>query len=161
MHPVILSMDWPASAAVLGQCTRVRSRPVETWDMSTWELPTLLMGSRGRWRLPRKRLGSWCCPPRKIFTLWFAFDQVTEIDGQLVHPDTVQSYPHFVIIRDRLYRMMGRTPRRVQDLITENWEEGPSPSKNEIQYVLDLRAKLQTVIMGELAPGAGASAAPV
>ena len=31
------------------------------------------------------------------------------------------------------------------DLIKENWEEGPSPSKNEIQYVMDLRAKLHTL----------------
>ena len=29
-----------------------------------------------------------------------------------------------------------------QDLIKENWEEGSSDSKNEIQYVMDLRAKL-------------------
>ena len=31
------------------------------------------------------------------------------------------------------------------DLIKENWEEGPSPSKSEIQYVMDLRAKLHTL----------------
>ena len=31
-------------------------------------------------------------------------------------------------------------PRGELDLIKKNWEEGPSPSKNEIQYVMDLRA---------------------
>ena len=31
------------------------------------------------------------------------------------------------------------------DLIKENWEEGPSPSKSEIQYIMDLRAKLHTL----------------
>ena len=31
------------------------------------------------------------------------------------------------------------------DLIKENWEEGPSPSKTKIQYVMDLRAKLHTL----------------
>ena len=36
-------------------------------------------------------------------------------------------------------------PRGVLDLIKENWEEGPSPSKSEIQYVMDLRAKLHTL----------------
>ena len=41
--------------------------------------------------------------------------------------------------------LFGRKPRGVLDLIKENWEEGPSPSKNEIQYVMDLRAKLHTL----------------
>ena len=31
------------------------------------------------------------------------------------------------------------------DLIKESWEEGPSPSKSGIQYVMDLRAKLHTL----------------
>ena len=41
--------------------------------------------------------------------------------------------------------LFGRTPRGVLDLVKESWEEGPSPSKNEVQYVLDLRAKLHTL----------------
>ena len=41
--------------------------------------------------------------------------------------------------------LFGRTPRGVLDLIKESWEEGPSTSKNEIQYVLELRAKLHTL----------------
>ena len=41
--------------------------------------------------------------------------------------------------------LFGRKPRGILDLLRENWEEGPSPSKNEIQYVLDLRAKLHTL----------------
>ena len=41
--------------------------------------------------------------------------------------------------------LFGRKPRGVLDLIKENWEEGPSPSKNEIQYVMDLLAKLHTL----------------
>lgn len=41
--------------------------------------------------------------------------------------------------------LFGRKPRGVLDLIKESWEEGPSPAKNEIQYVLDLRAKLHTL----------------
>uniref|UniRef100_A0AAQ4PUN6 ribonuclease H n=1 Tax=Gasterosteus aculeatus aculeatus TaxID=481459 RepID=A0AAQ4PUN6_GASAC len=44
--------------------------------------------------------------------------------------------------------LFGRRPRGVLDLLKEHWEEGPSPGKNEIQYVLDLRAKLHT--LGEL-----------
>ncbi|XP_061882697.1 uncharacterized protein LOC133633908 isoform X2 [Entelurus aequoreus] len=35
-----------------------------------------------------------------------------------------------------------RKPRGVLDLVKESWEEGPSPSKKEIQYVMDLRVKL-------------------
>ena len=41
--------------------------------------------------------------------------------------------------------LYGRRPRGVLDVIKEYWEEGPSNSKNEIQYVLDLRAKLQAL----------------
>ena len=41
--------------------------------------------------------------------------------------------------------LFGRKPRGVLDLVKENWEEGPSTSKNEIQYVMDLRAKLHSL----------------
>ncbi|XP_061833118.2 uncharacterized protein [Nerophis lumbriciformis] len=41
--------------------------------------------------------------------------------------------------------LFGRKPRGVLDLVKESWEEGPSPSKKEIQYVMDLRAKLHTL----------------
>ena len=41
--------------------------------------------------------------------------------------------------------LFGQKPQGILDLIKENWEEGPSPSKNEIQYVMDLRAKLHTL----------------
>ncbi|KAI5617023.1 hypothetical protein C0J50_23276 [Silurus asotus] len=41
--------------------------------------------------------------------------------------------------------LYGRKPRGVLDVLRENWEEGPSNAKNEIQYVLDLRAKLHTL----------------
>ena len=41
--------------------------------------------------------------------------------------------------------LYGRKPRGVLDLIKENWEEGSSDSKNQIQYVLDLRAKLHSL----------------
>lgn len=34
----------------------------------------------------------------------------------------------------------------VLDVIMENWEEGSSNSKNEIQYLLDLRTKLNPLI---------------
>ena len=40
---------------------------------------------------------------------------------------------------------MGAGPRGVLDLIKENLEEGSSDSKNEIQYVMDLRAKLHSL----------------
>uniref|UniRef100_A0A8C5FTF6 Integrase catalytic domain-containing protein n=1 Tax=Gadus morhua TaxID=8049 RepID=A0A8C5FTF6_GADMO len=39
----------------------------------------------------------------------------------------------------------GRRPRGVLDLIKENWKEGSSDSKNGIQYVIDLRAKLHSL----------------
>ena len=46
--------------------------------------------------------------------------------------------------------LFGRTPRWVLDLVKESWEEGLSPSKNEVQYVLDLRAKLHTLTLSLL-----------
>uniref|UniRef100_A0A671V8A1 Integrase catalytic domain-containing protein n=1 Tax=Sparus aurata TaxID=8175 RepID=A0A671V8A1_SPAAU len=41
--------------------------------------------------------------------------------------------------------LFGRKPRGVLDLVRENWETGPSTSKNEVQHVLDLRAKLHSL----------------
>uniref|UniRef100_A0A8C1SK78 Gypsy retrotransposon integrase-like protein 1 n=1 Tax=Cyprinus carpio TaxID=7962 RepID=A0A8C1SK78_CYPCA len=41
--------------------------------------------------------------------------------------------------------LYGRQPRGVLDVLKETWEDGRSDSKNEIQYVLDLRAKLHTL----------------
>ncbi len=41
--------------------------------------------------------------------------------------------------------LYGRQPRGVLDVIKESWEEGPSNSRSENQYVLDLRAKLHTL----------------
>ncbi|KAG1928644.1 interferon-induced very large GTPase 1-like [Pimephales promelas] len=41
--------------------------------------------------------------------------------------------------------LFGRQPRGVLDVLRETWEDGPSASKNEIQYVLDLRTKLHTL----------------
>ncbi len=41
--------------------------------------------------------------------------------------------------------LYGHQPRGVLDVIKESWEEGPSNSRSEIQYVMDLRAKLHTL----------------
>lgn len=41
--------------------------------------------------------------------------------------------------------LYGLQPCWVLDVIREAWEEGPSNSGSEIQYVLDLRAKLHTL----------------
>ncbi|XP_039513052.1 uncharacterized protein LOC120468602 [Pimephales promelas] len=41
--------------------------------------------------------------------------------------------------------LFGRQSRGVLDVLKETWEDGPSASKNEIQYVLDLRTKLHTL----------------
>ncbi|XP_057214591.1 uncharacterized protein LOC130569165 [Triplophysa rosa] len=41
--------------------------------------------------------------------------------------------------------LYGRQPRGVLDVLREVWEDGPSASKNQIQYVMDLRTKLHTL----------------
>ena len=33
------------------------------------------------------------------------FDQMIKVDGQLVHTDAVVTFHHFMIVRDRLYRV--------------------------------------------------------
>lgn len=47
--------------------------------------------------------------------------------------------------------LFGRKPRGILDLIKESWERGPSTSKSEVQYVLELRAKLH--MLGQLSRG--------
>ena len=37
-------------------------------------------------------------------TLSSAYDQVIVIDGSKVRPDAALTYPHFIVVRDRLYR---------------------------------------------------------
>ena len=41
--------------------------------------------------------------------------------------------------------LFGRTPWWALDLVKESWEERLSLSKSEVQYVLDLKAKLHTL----------------
>jgi len=41
--------------------------------------------------------------------------------------------------------LFGRTPRGLLDLSKDNWEEGLSIRKSNIQHVLDLRSKLHTL----------------
>lgn len=62
---------------------------------------------------------------------------------------TVQEVPQPVTGFSPFELLFSRKPQEVLDLIKENREEGPSPAKNEIQYVLDQRAKLQ-ILWGEI-----------
>ncbi len=41
--------------------------------------------------------------------------------------------------------LFGRRLCGALDLVKESWEQGPSLGKNEVQYVLDLKAKLHTL----------------
>ena len=50
-------------------------------------------------------------------TLRSAFDQVIAIDVTRVQPDAVLTYPHFVAVRDRLYRV-GLDPQR-EEVVTQ------------------------------------------
>lgn len=36
-------------------------------------------------------------------------------------------------------------PKGVLDLVKESWEEGPSARKSEVQYDMDMQAKLQSL----------------
>ncbi len=53
-------------------------------------------------------------------------------------PQASTGFSHFELL-------FGRRPCGVLDLVKESWEEGLSPGRNEVQYVLDLRAKLHAL----------------
>uniref|UniRef100_A0AAQ4Q9F2 Gypsy retrotransposon integrase-like protein 1 n=1 Tax=Gasterosteus aculeatus aculeatus TaxID=481459 RepID=A0AAQ4Q9F2_GASAC len=117
-HPLILGTDLSGFHKLAGQCAGVRSRPIGTCrvcaaldgdarlsDAADGEgesagppmgtLPTPELRSMEDFPLEQSRDD----------TLRFAFDQVIQIDGQVVRPDAALSYPHFSLIRDRLYRV--------------------------------------------------------
>ncbi|MEE6507657.1 hypothetical protein FKM82_027996 [Ascaphus truei] len=41
--------------------------------------------------------------------------------------------------------LYGRQPRGILDLLKESWEEEPSPSKNTLRYVIDIRNRLDMI----------------
>ncbi|KAG1940831.1 hypothetical protein F2P79_016387 [Pimephales promelas] len=53
-------------------------------------------------------------------------------------PQASTGFPPFELL-------YGRQPRAVLDVLREAWEDGPSDSKNEIQYVMDLRTIVHTL----------------
>uniref|UniRef100_A0A8P4KG28 Gypsy retrotransposon integrase-like protein 1 n=1 Tax=Dicentrarchus labrax TaxID=13489 RepID=A0A8P4KG28_DICLA len=117
-HPLVLGTDWTGFNRLVGQCAGVRSRPVGLWDMCA-----VLSGDTRLSDTAEGEGGPVVPPPEapqvpmwrstedfpleqsRDSTLRFAFDQVIQIDGQLVRPDAVQTYPHFALVRDRLYRV--------------------------------------------------------
>uniref|UniRef100_A0AAQ4REK5 Gypsy retrotransposon integrase-like protein 1 n=1 Tax=Gasterosteus aculeatus aculeatus TaxID=481459 RepID=A0AAQ4REK5_GASAC len=117
-HPLILGTDWSGFHRLAGQCAGVRSRPVGTCGVCA------ALGGDARLSDAADGEGESAGPPMgtpptpelrsmedfpleqsRDDTLRFAFDQVMQIDGQVVRPDAVLSYPHFSLIRDRLYRV--------------------------------------------------------
>ncbi|XP_051815566.1 uncharacterized protein LOC110961245 isoform X1 [Acanthochromis polyacanthus] len=117
-HSLILGTDWPGFQRAVGKCVGARSREVGTCGMCA-----VLSGDArssdtadGEGEPGGSRQEAPGVPdlhPMEDFpleqsrddTVCSAFDQVIKIDGQLVHPGTALTYPHFALIRDRLYRV--------------------------------------------------------
>ncbi|XP_077936125.1 uncharacterized protein LOC144383152 [Gasterosteus aculeatus] len=121
-HPVILGTDWPGFGKLMGGATGVRSRPTGLCEMCA-----VLSGDAGSSDAADGE-GEPVEPPvetppapefrsmedfpleqSRDDTLRSAYDQVICIDGHLVRPDAAQSFPHFSLIRDRLYRVSRET----------------------------------------------------
>ncbi|XP_062418320.1 uncharacterized protein LOC134129059 [Pungitius pungitius] len=117
-HPVILGTDWAGFNTLMGQAAGVRSRPTGICDTCA------VLSGDARSSDAAEGEGEPAEPPvetpavpefrsmedfpleqSRDDTLRSAYDQVIKIDGQLVRPDAAQSYPHFSLIRDRLYRV--------------------------------------------------------
>lgn len=62
---------------------------------------------------------------------------------------TVQEVPQAFTGFSPFELLFSRKPQEVLELIKENSEESPNPAKNEIQYVLDQRAKLH-ILWGKI-----------
>jgi len=115
-HSLILGTDWPGFSKLVGQCGGERSRQAGEWDMCTVlkgdaRSSDAVSGGAGvpfseTPRLPELHpVEDFPREQSRDDTLRFGFDQVIKIDGHMVRPDSALSYPHFSLIRDRLYRV--------------------------------------------------------
>ncbi|XP_061918090.1 uncharacterized protein LOC133659350 [Entelurus aequoreus] len=115
-HPVILGTNWPGFNHLVTQCMGVRSRAVgEGASRTVFSGDAASSGTAERELMGASREAPpaprW--QPTEEFpleqsrdeTLREAWDQVDYIDGQLVRPGKARVFPHFSIIRDRLYRV--------------------------------------------------------
>ena len=117
-HPLILGLDWAGFPGAVSESTGVRTRQIGTCRSCAVFCADARAsdadqesGEEAGGSQPEVRAPSF--PPVDDFpleqsrdaTLRSAFDQVIAIDGSRVQPDAVLTYPHFVVVRDRLYRV--------------------------------------------------------
>ena len=117
-HPLILGLDWAGFPGAVSESTGVRTRQIGTCRSCAVFCADARVsdadqesGEEAGGSQPEVRAPSF--PPVDDFpleqsrdaTLRSAFDQVIAIDGSRVQPDAVLTYPHFVVVRDRLYRV--------------------------------------------------------
>ncbi|XP_061767902.1 uncharacterized protein LOC133559923 [Nerophis ophidion] len=138
-HPVILGTNWPGFRRLLTQCVGVRSQTVGKGSICA-----VLSGEAGpsdtAEREPADASREASPPPywrptedfpleqSRDETFRAAWDQVDYIDGRPMRPGTARLFPHFSIMRDRLYRVTRDTqtgeeitqllvPKRRQEMV--------------------------------------------
>ena len=135
VHPLILGTDWPGFNKLAGQCAGVLSRLVGTRDMRVelsgdarlsdavdWEGEPVVLSQEAPQVPVYHSMEDFPLEQAHDDTLRFAPDQVIKIDGQLVRPDAAQAYPHFALIRDRLYRVSHDrvSPRGLRNMLSRS-----------------------------------------
>ncbi|XP_061757255.1 uncharacterized protein LOC133553258 [Nerophis ophidion] len=119
-HPLILGINWSGFNGLIEQCAGVRSRPVGKGDIRAVLIGDArssdAAGGEGeeetagasqevspapQWR----PMDDFPLEQSRDDTLRATWDQVISIDGQLVRPGIARDFPHFALIRDRLYRV--------------------------------------------------------
>ena len=117
-HPLILGIDWVGFPGAVSKATGVRTRQIGTCKSCAVFCADVRVSDAGQGSgeeaggsQPEVQAPTF--PPVDDFpleqsrdaTLRSAFDQVIAVDGTRVQPDAVLTYPHFVVVRDRLYRV--------------------------------------------------------
>ena len=101
-HPLILGLDWAGFPQAVRGTMRVRARPVGTCKSCAMFCAEAGAGNAaqgsGEAGDPQPEVPAPMFPPAVPLT------QVMVIDGSKVRPDAALTYPHFIVVRDRLYR---------------------------------------------------------
>ena len=113
-HPMILGTDWAGFNKLVGVCSQqdktcgmcaVLSGDARLPDTAEGEGAPARPSSEALQVPDLCSMEDFPLEQSRDDTLRFALDQVIRIDGHMVRPDAALAYPHFSLLRDRLYRV--------------------------------------------------------